>query len=212
LAPTSTLKEENEFGVEDNSVEVEAADASMDVDDTELDVTILSSDIATSPPFALLSDDKDDMISSNSIIKEENGKIIVEKLDTPAIRKQQRAQRKKEEKRRAAQYALPEFTSGSNVDPHVSVSPRPGPSRLPDEAPSDAMEVAIDAGSDLSDLSEMGSEDARGRVPRRKPLERIRVQPSRNTRSHANAALEPGTIVLDDDTMLEGGTLGMFQT
>jgi hypothetical protein len=71
------------------------------------------------------------------------------------------------------------------------------------------MDVAIDVGSDLSDLSEMGSEDVRGRVPRRKPSERTRVQPSRNTRSRATAALEPGAIVLEDGAMLEGGTLGM---
>jgi NuA3 HAT complex component NTO1 len=193
-APPST-------GEADMSMEVDLVDVVDVVDEAEVDASLTK-------PSPMPLEDKD-VISPNNIIKEENGKIIVEKLDSPAIRKE-RAQRRKKEKRlaeAAAQQTLARPGAGLNMD-LSSAFPTAGPSRLPDEGPSEDMDVEIEGASELSELSEAGSQDVRGRAPRSKPPERTRVQPSRAKRSRAGVR-EPGAVVLAENAMLESGTLGM---
>lgn len=223
LRPVSTAKQE-ELQVEGESMELEVAvqdsvpetgepDEAMEVDvvdEAEVDASLMkpSSDIAPSPSIAMPLEDND-MIPPDNVIKEENGKIIVEKLDSPAIRKQ-RAQRRKKEKRlaeAAARQALPKSNAVLNLDLQGSGA---GPSRLSDQGgPSGEMDVEVGAGSELSELSEMAGEEIQSRAPRRKAPGRTRVQPSRASRSRADLVQEPGAITLQEGKMLEGGTLGM---
>lgn len=221
LRPVSTAKQE-ELQVEGESMELEVAvqdsvpemgelDEAMEVDvvdEAEVDASLMkpSSDIAPSPSIAMPLEDND-MIPPDNVIKEENGKIIVEKLDSPAIRKQ-RAQRRKKEKRlaeAAARQALPKSNAVLNLDLQGSGA---GPSRLSDQGgPSGEMDVEVGAGSELSELSEMAGEEIQSRAPRRKAPGRTRVQPSRASRSRADLVQEPGAITLQEGKMLEGGTL-----
>ena len=232
LGPVSLPMEEDESQAEDSMIVEQAAlsetgeaHGSMEVDvidEDEIDASLTkpSSDIAPSLPFALRSEDKAHTIPPDNIIKEENGRLILEKLDTPATRKegarrkkQERDQRKKEEKRLATGQGtlsgLDAPSAVSNVDLHASATSGAGPSRFPNQGSKGDMDAEIEAGSELSELSEVGSEDVRDRAPRRKPLKRSRVQPSRSTRSRVSSALEPGAIVDKDGATLEGGTLGM---
>jgi hypothetical protein len=224
----ASFPKEEEPRVEDQSMEVEGvaqhaapetgeADVSMEidvVDEAEVGAALTkpSSDIAPSPSLAPPLDGKEDIISSESVVKEENGKFILEKLDTPAIRKE-KAQRKKQERdrrkkqeKKLAEIAKTRSKPGADLDTDLqeSASPGAGPSRLLDEGASEDMDVEIEAGSELSELSEVGSGDVQ---PPRKASGRTRVQPSRATRSRADP--EPGAVVLPEGTMLEGGTLGM---
>ena len=191
-----------EAGQGDESMEVDVVDV-LDEDKIHLSLTEPSSDLPSSLlPLSIVT------------TKEENGTIIVEKLDTPAIRKE-RAQRRKKEKRLAEAAAqktqmLSHSTASLSMELSDAASPVAGPSRLPDEVPSEDVDVEIEADSELSELSEAGSQSPRSsRVPRPKPPGRTRVQPVRAKRGRAGAVCEPGAIVLPEDTMLEGGTLGM---
>ena len=189
-----------ETGEEDESMEVDVVDM-LDEDNIHASLTEPASDL---PPS---------LLRLSSVIKKENGTIIVEKLDTPAIRKE-RAQQRKKEKRLAevaAQQMLSSSSTHLNMELAGDASPGAGPSRLPDQVSGEDVdvEIEVEAGSELSELSDAGSQGARSRVSRPKPPERTRVQPSRAKRSRAGAVREPGAIVLADDEMLEGGTLGM---
>ena len=184
------------------------ADISMEVDaidEAEIGASLMksSSDIAPSLLETSL-EVKDDSVLSDNVIKEENGKLIVEKLDTPLIRKQRAKRRKTEKALAEAAAKQPQSTSGINEDLHVDASPVAGPSRLVEE-PNENMDAEVVAGSELSELSQIGSEEARSHGPQRQPSGRTRVQPSRATRSRGS---EPGAIVRSGK-VLEGGTLGM---
>jgi NuA3 HAT complex component NTO1 len=186
------------------------ADISMEVDaidEAEIDASLLktSSDIAPSVVDTQL-EAKDDSVPSDNVIKEENGKLIVEKLDTPLIRKQRAKRRKTEKALAEAAAKQPRSASGIHEDLHVDASPVAGPSRLVEE-PNENTDVEVVAGSDLSELSQIGSEEVRSQGPQRQPSGRTRVQPSRATRSRMERAPEPGSVLQSKE--YEGGTLGM---
>ncbi|KAF8899172.1 PHD-zinc-finger like domain-containing protein [Infundibulicybe gibba] len=145
----------------------------------------------TSAPNQLPLPDKDDSTSRNNIIHSATGTIIIEELDTPAIRRAKNI-RKKNEKRLAASAIL----APAPLEAGPSLPP-PTPVQIP--APMDMVDYELD--SDLSSLSDVGSEDM---VVRPKP------KPPRVVAVPLAGAPEPGAVILPAGTMLEGGTLDSF--
>ena len=224
LRPASIPQEEVKLQIDSTPMDIDGAeqfaapesagaDISMEidtVDEAEVDASLMKTFSNFAPaPLETALEITDDTIPSDNVIKEENGKLIVEKLDTPLIRKQ-RAKRRKTEKALAEAAAKQNQSAPEiNEDLYVDAAPVAGPSRLPEE-PNENMEAEMVAGSELSELSQIGNEDVRSHGPQRQPSGRTRVQPSRATRSRMDRVSEPGAVILrNDKKTLEGGTLGM---
>ncbi|KAL4062487.1 PHD-zinc-finger like domain-containing protein [Scleroderma citrinum] len=151
-------------------------DASHEVEMTQED---LEARIATIP------------VEPHTKVIAEHGRIVIEELDTPAIRKQ-KAQRKKAEKAAAAAATTALVTlQTADVQMHNL-----------DE-------------SDLSSLSDLESEDGDSGQLEDKEEDSGSAQPSQRVPSVAGPSTapphrEPGAIVLEEGKMLEGGTLETY--
>jgi hypothetical protein len=119
-----------------------------------------------------------------------HGIIIIEELDTPAIRRQKNM-RRKAEKLLAAKAAAFESSSGLPLGPDIEA----GPSRLPAN-PSAALD------SDLSSLSDSDVDEGLERNPI--SLTATSQMPG-SLSNAAGAEKEPGAVTFP----LEGGTLGV---
>jgi hypothetical protein len=176
LSIFSTTAEENqtlgpkeeESRIDDQSIEVEDSaqralgtdeeNLSMEidvVDEAEVNASLMkpsSSEMAPSPFFVMPQETKEEIISSDSVVKEENGKLILEKYDSPAIRKQKTLLKKQERDQRRKQLAeVAALKTCSRATPSLSTASRElassgaGPSHLPDEGDSENMDVEIES-------------------------------------------------------------------
>ena len=126
----------------------------------------------------------------SSVIMTANGTIIIEELDTPALRRAKNLRRKAERLRLAEAAA-----AGPSHAPAVQ-STSSQLSQLP------VNDGDFEMDSELSSLSDIGSdeEEAETSLPK---LESPRAV------AQTSPEVEPGAVILADGVMLEGGTLGM---
>ncbi|KAF5379525.1 hypothetical protein D9615_006509 [Tricholomella constricta] len=161
--------------------------------------SVLESDASLPPPPPL---------PPVQVVQMENGTIVLEELDTPAIRRLKTLRRKEEKEKRMAEQAAAAALTGPGTPGRATLSlapPRPtsaaGPSRALRRKKSQ------DADSDLSSLSDFGSEAAPRTISvpgRSKKRGRGRAAASVPVIDSADGL---GQVVLTDGRMLEGGTL-----
>jgi len=168
------------------SMEVDNDDASRAAED------ITTVDTAAEPVSALRSPQQRTVIPPGTVIQTKNGTIIIEELDTPAIRRE-KAIRRKEERLRLAAAAEPDSAPPPSSSVLVARPPRKS------RATKGMDDIDNELDSDLSSLSDVGSdvgsEDGKPRAE----------STAGATNNFANAAEESGDISVNET--LEGGTL-----
>lgn len=143
-------------------------------------------------------------IPPGNIVKRPDGTIIIEQLDTPAIRKQKTLFRKAARMRLAAESAASEAAAAaapalaeSSFEPPIA-----GPSRLPP-----AVIEPDDSESDLSSLSDLDDEDA-DENPVSATVSAQAPAPRSKTAKVRSPELNRGEIILPKGKRLPDGTLG----
>jgi len=182
LSVASTVPSEYPF-LQSDPIDVKPNTAEQTDNAMDLDVQMYShppasqTDEATSISRAPSLHIDVDVDVPHNVVTQPNGVVIIEKLDTPAIRRE-RNNRRRAEKRKLADHAPLEQNPASAPSSSISVrqpsSPRPNVSALvsselqplPDQVDEDTGDVIADEdfGSDLSELSDESdnSEEADG--------------------------------------------------
>ena len=92
----------------------------------------------------------------HNVVKQPNGVVVIEKLDTPATRREKNLRRKAEKQKMAAQVGEPTTAGGSNNTQPA----QPPPSSATSQAPRPfGLRVTDDMESELSELSDLASEE-----------------------------------------------------